>query len=433
MIATSAAAACQFAHGTYPDDSGGDDTCKTTADQCIGDTLRSCAMVGDTPVDTPCAWGCIDLTPAHCATVVPAGSGGVADNGVTSSDLGTENLLDVTIGDGVTIDTDNGRIGTLASPNFHHSAQQGIEHGIDFQFRGPLSLFRFKSLTLEGTITLVGKRPVALVADGAIIVNGVIDARGICSTSVAGPGGFDGGATNSANGGAPVGSTGGIGAPTAATGGGGGGYGTPGASGNTVKGGGPFGDPEITILVGGGGGGAGDGGGNFGRGGGGGGALQIVSNAHIAIAGLGGINAGGCGGKAGTGGNDSGGGGGAGGTILLEAPFVDVAGTLAVNGGGGGGGGGGNARPGSNGTLDRVPAAGGAGDGTNEQGGAGAAGATDAGAGSNGTTPGGGGGGMGRIRINTRGNAGARLTSATLSPSPTDPATTFSTGRAAVQ
>jgi hypothetical protein len=432
-IAIGVVTACQFTHGTLPDDGGGDDACNGSSVECVDDSLRTCTKAGETPVDTPCAWGCLDTATPHCATLVPAGSGGVAGNGVMGSDLDPDGLADVVIGDGVTLDSDNGRIGTLAMPNLHHSAAQGIENGIDVVLRGPITMFRFKSLTINGTLTLVGSRPIAFVVDGEVTLGGVIDARGICSSFVAGPGGYGGGSAASANGGTPAGTFGGgTGAATEATGGGGGGYGSPGASGDAAKGGEVWGDAQISTLVGGAGGGAGDGGGNFGRGGGGGGALQIVSNASITVA-SGGINAGGCGGKAGTGNNDSGGGGGAGGTILLEAPRVIVNGTLAVNGGGGGGGGGNAATAGANGTLDRTPATGGSGDGTDEQGGNGAAGGTAATNGSNGAAPGGGGGGMGRIRINTRNDSGAMLMSATLSPSASDPGTSFSTGKAAVQ
>lgn len=433
VIAISVAAACQFTHGTSPDGGDDGDTCKGSSVECVGDTLRTCTAAGDVPIDTPCAWGCADMAPSHCATIVPSGSGGVATDGVMGSDLRPDGLADVTISDGVTFDSDNGRIGTLAMPNLHHGAAEGVENGIDVVFRGPITLFRFKSLTIDGTVTLVGKRPVAFAVDGAVALGGVIDARGICSSFVAGPGGFDGGSANSAGGGTPANTFGGGGgAPTAATGGGGGGHGSPGASGDGAKGGEVWGELKIPTLVGGAGGGAGDGGGNFGRGGGGGGALQIVSNTSITIA-SGGINAGGCGGKPGSGNNDSGGGGGAGGTILLEAPRVIVDGTLAANGGGGGGGGGNGATAGANGTLDRTPAAGGTGDGTDEQGGSGASGGTAGTNGGSGAAPGGGGGGMGRIRINTRNDAGAMLMNATLSPSPSDPGTSFSTGPAAVQ
>jgi hypothetical protein len=439
-IATSVVAACQFTHGELPRDAGsGSDappppdagTCAGASRECIGDVLRTCDMAGGSAVDIPCSWGCI-ASPAHCAQLVPSGSGGMAGSGVMPDDIDATGLADVTLGN-ITIDSDTGRIGTNANPSLHHGAMPGIENGIDFQVRGPIAMFRFKSLMLGGTITLVGKRPIALVADGPVAIGGVIDARGLCSGSVAGPGGFDGGSTQGSAGGAPSATMGGGSGATASSGGGGGGHGAQGGSGKDAAGGSAYGDPAITTLVGGAGGGAGGGGGNFGKGGGGGGALQIVSNTGITIAGSGGINAGGCGGKPGTGNSDSGGGGGAGGAILLEAPTVTVAGALAANGGGGGGGGGGNASPGESGRLDRMPAAGGSGQATDEAGGSGGVGGMAAQAGASGSNPGGGGGAIGRIRINTRNDAGAMLTGATLSPGPNDPENAFSTGSAATQ
>jgi hypothetical protein len=397
--------------------------------ECIGDVLRTCAMAGGSAVDIPCSWGCV-ASPAHCAQLVPSGSGGVANNGVMPGDIDAAGLADTMLTD-ITIDSDTGRIGTNANPLLHHGSAQGIENGIDFQVRGPIAMFRFKSLTLGGTITLIGKRPIALVADGPVAIGGVVDARGLCSSFVAGPGGFNGGSAQGSNGGAPIATLGGGSGAAASSGGGGGGHGAQGGAGKDAAGGSAYGDPAITTLVGGAGGGAG-GGVNFGRGGGGGGALQIVSNTSITV-GAGGINAGGCGGKPGTGNGDSGGGGGAGGAILLEAPAVTVTGALAANGGGGGGGGGGNAKAGANGTLGRVPAAGGQPNGKNEEGGSGAVGGTPAQPGGSGLNPGGGGGAIGRIRINTRNNAGATLTGATLSPGPSDPENAFSTGSAATQ
>jgi hypothetical protein len=437
-MATSIAAACQFSHGVLPPDGNGSNVppdsgpCTALVTECVGDTLRVCTAVGMPATDYPCGWGCVADNPPHCAHLVPSGSGGVAGNGVMPSDVAGDGLADITLGDGIVIDGDNGRIGTLQDADQLHGPAPGIENGIDFQFRGPVAMFRFKSLTVTGTVSLIGIRPIALVSDGDITINGVIDARGGCATFNPGPGGFAGGSAAGQDGSTPTDTLGGGDGAASDSGGGGGAYGTAGGRGEDASGGMPYGDAAISVLVGGAGGGAGGGGGNFGRGGGGGGALQLISNTKVVVA-TGGINAGGCGGKAGTGNNDSGGGGGAGGAILIEAPAVSVAGALAVNGGGGGGGGGGNAEPGSNGTLDRMPAAAGRGDTNDENGGSGAAGGTGAGSGGEGSTPGGGGGGLGRIRINTRDNAGATLTGATLSPAPDDPQTTFSTGSANAQ
>lgn len=438
VVATSVVAACQFSAGRLPSDGNTDAAspdagmCASLESECVGDSLRVCTALGVPPTDFPCGWGCLSGQTPHCAHVIPSGSGGVDGNGVRASDVAPDGLSDVTLPDGIIFDGDFGRVGTLGNANLFHGPQPGIENGVDFQNRGPISMFRFKSLRIAGGVSLIGKRPIAIVADGAITINGLINAQNACTQSSAGPGGYDGGSASGQDGSQPAGTMGGGSGAPASSGGGGAGHGTAGGSGAAAKGGMPYGDLAITTLVGGAGGGAGGGGANFGRGGGGGGALQLVSNTRIVIT-AGGINASGCGGNAGTGANDSGGGGGAGGTILIEAPSVDIAGTLAANGGGGGGGGGNKSTPGGNGTLGRTPATAGQGDGNDEQGGTGGAGSTAPMAGGSGSNPGGGGGAVGRIRINTRSGTGAALTNATLSPGPNDPSTTFSTGTAVAQ
>jgi hypothetical protein len=437
VVAGGMFAACNFAHGVFPPDGPPNMPpdavpCTSLANECVGDTLRYCMEVGGSATEVPCGWGCIAGADAHCAHVVPTGSGGSATDGVMPSDVDGVNLAalgDITLPDGITFNADDGRIGTGGNTTLYHNGMQGIDKGIDFQFRGPIAMWRFKKLTFNGTITLIGARPIALVSDGPVTINGAVNASGVCSGNVAGPGGFNGGGVASQDGFAPAGSMGfGEGAANT-SGGGGGGYGSTGGSGDAALGGKVWGDAEIMKLVGGAGGGAGGGGGMFGRGGGGGGALQIVTNTGVVIT-MGGINAGGCGGKPGLGNGDSGGGGGAGGTILIEAPTVMINGALAVNGGGGGGGGGAGAKAGGSGSLDRMPAAGGDPDGTDEEGGAGAVGGMAAQPGGTGSNPGGGGGGVGRIRINTRAGKPVDLMNALLSPSPDDPATTFSIGPA---
>lgn len=438
LVGTSVAAACKFSHGQLPGDGGGGGDvlpdagmCAALSSQCIGDVLRVCTSVGSPAMDFPCSWGCIADDPPHCAHLVPSGSGGVETNGVLPSDVAGDGLDHITLGDGIVIDGDSGRIGTAEDPDLHHGAQAGIDKGIDFQLRGPIAMFRFKSLKITGNVALTGSRPIALVADGDITIVGVVDARGDCEGPNAGPGGYPGGNASRQSGGTPPNTNGGGEGPeNASSGGGGGGHGTAGGDAEDADGGSAYGDPGITTLVGGAGGGAGGGGVNFGRGGGGGGAVQLISNSLVVLTATGGINAGGCGGKAGTGPNDSGGGGGAGGTILIEAPTVEIAGALAVNGGGGGGGGGPQARAGDPGSLDRMPANGGRGDAQDENGGQGGVGGMRPGSGGEGANPGGGGGAVGRIRINTRDGAGAMLDGATMSPGPDDQSTTFSAGSA---
>ena len=435
VVAAAYFAGCEFTKGVGPGDGGPDGPpdagkCAGSSLECVGDMLRSCSMAGADAVDTACGWGCVPGADPHCGTIKPAGGNDDPAMGVTAMDLDPTDLKNVTLGNGVTIDGDDGQIGTSGSANMFHSGNEGLENGIDFRFRGPISIFRFKSLTINGTVTLVGGRPIALVVDGPVTIGGTVEATGLCSSSLAGPGGFNGGASQHLAGLPTVG--GGSGAATSTTGGGGGGHGSIGGAGDGAAGGVAFGDSMITVLAGGGGGGAGGCGNNNCDGGGGGGALQIVSNTRITVQ-SGGINAGGCGGKPGTGGGDSGGGGGAGGTILLEAPEVIVAGTLAANGGGGGGGGGSTATAGGNAALGTTGGSAGGGDGNNEQGGSGAGTGVAAGSGGNGTNPGGGGGALGRIRINTKGGNGAQLQQSMLSPGPNDPGMLFSSGSATTQ
>lgn len=382
--------------GALPDAAAPDATPPPDASACANftakcldsSTLESCSGSDATPTTTTCNWGCEATSPARCAEIVPAGGA------VMTSDLDPTGLADVTLGGGTTIDTDDGTI-------------TGVATGYGNVLRGSVRVLEVKSLAITGPITITGSKALALVANGAIAVGGVIDARGPCATNPrsAGPGGHDGGASD-ANGPGPGGGTGGTGKND---GGGGGGYGGMGGVGDGSDAGGQnFGDMKISMLVGGGGGGGGH---NQGKGGGGGGAIQLVSNTSITIAANSGINAGGCGGTSTNNDNNAGGGGGgAGGTILLEAPVVKIAGALAVNGGGGGGSSNGSAA-----TLDRTPAPGG---GT---GGDGASAGTNRG--SSGGSAGGGGGGLGRIRVNTRSGMATLMPGNVLSPSFADSTT----------
>ncbi|HEY5937439.1 MAG TPA: hypothetical protein VIU61_22490, partial [Kofleriaceae bacterium] len=133
-----------------------------------------------------------------------------------------------------------------------------------------------------------------------------------------------------------------------------------------------------------------------------------------------------------------GGGGGAGGTILLEAPVIEGAGKLAVNGGGGGAGddSGSDMRPtafGEAGRLDRSTAAGAVGSLTGSGGGRGAAAASYDGEPGilSATHAGGGGGAVGRIKLDTR--LGAVETTGDMSPGLGDPGSTCTVGVARVQ
>jgi hypothetical protein len=392
--------------------------CVAASTMCLGDTLRTCSNSGGSSVDNNCAWGCISTGGARCAVIVPAGGG------VTASDLVSTGLAPVTLAT-TTINTDTGAITGV------RGAGQNVISNIRFQVKNGIGVFSFASLDITGTVTLVGSSPVALVADGDIVVNGVIDAQGGCVGINPGPGGWSGG-QNAATGAGIGGGGAGMGGGNDCSGGGGGGNGSVGGVGGksnataNTPGGVIVGTVRIPILQGGGGGGGGGVAASGGVGGGGGGAVQLVSNGTITIGGL--VSAGGCGGKGtilNTGG--AGGGGGAGGTILVEAVTIQIAATatLVVNGGGGGGGDT-NGVNGANGGATTAPAGGGMG-GTGIGGAGGAGGASNARPGAPGVDQhngGGGGGAVGRMRFNTRSGTVSVSGSPVLSPTLGEPTTT---------
>jgi hypothetical protein len=423
LIAAVGFAACRFT----PNPIGGSDApiaadagpCQELSATCADDiTLRVCSTIDMPPADTACPWGCVGPD-AHCGKFFPSGSGASSDD-VTDD----AQLLDVTVTDDI-----DGTDGTIKGPL--RTAGPGINNGIDYKIVNGYAVFRAKSWRFEmHDMNVAGPYPIVLVAINDITIDQLLDARGKCTTNLAGPGGFVGSMTAGAD---AVGSGGGKGGGTGAdsNGGGGGAHGGNGGSGGgaaAAAGGVAFGDPTLAVLVGGGGGGEGANSGT-GIGGGGGGAVQLVAGGTITIGVNGDVNASGCGGTHGDN-NDSGGGGGAGGAILLEAHDLIVMGSLTVNGGGGGPGGGGTS--GSRGSPNRTRAAGGTGgDGLGGSGGAGSG--LDGLVGVTGTHSGGGGGGVGVMRFNTRTGSANVPDSSLLSPNFDDPGTTTSQGSAHVQ
>jgi len=269
----------------------------------------------------------------------------------------------------------------------------------------------------------IGSRPFAVIASGAItlatkaeidVSSGGAGARPGCggATPIAGQdrdGGAGGGGGGGFQGSGGAGGNGNSDGVTSAGGGGGGAVAFPGA---------PLG------------GCSGARGGNDnndvgGAGGGGGGAVYLVAAQKIELLQEADVSAGGGGGRGGAqhanfDGDGGGGGGGSGGMILLEAPLVRIAGTLAANGGGGGEGSGGIA-PGSDGlagVLGAQRASGGTGkSSTGSDGGAG--GASTAIAGDRVTAlstggAGGGGGGAGFVRLDAAAVDGTGI----ISPAP---------------
>lgn len=296
-----------------------------------------------------------------------------------------------------------------------------------------VGVFAMRSLTLMAGVTLEPNRnaalPLVLLVRERVRIEGTLDVS--AEGSIAGPGGGEGGPRGTVGRGAGGGAPGeDVFGDAPDPGAGGGGFGAPGGRGGGGDGAVPatggaggdlYGTVELVPLVGGsGGGGAVDTGA---LGGGGGGAVQISAGVEIEVASGGTIDASG-GGATPTGPGEGAAGGGSGGAVLLEAPRVTIAGSVAANGGSGGAGGlcatGATSdcegMAGVDGAPEPVPAPGpaAAGDGGRGGDGSGRDGIPgDGGAAENG---GGGGGGGGRIRIHTA--AGTERYDGALSPSP---------------
>jgi hypothetical protein len=304
-------------------------------------------------------------------------------------------------GSGCTIDTDKGTIGCGVDKTvFHYSAVDQASGG------DRVGVFIANSVRIgaSAAVRVEGSLPLVLVAKNKLEIFGELSASALRNAAVAG-----GSVTvSTGKGGGP----GGGGAQLSYNAGGGGSFCGKGGTGNAVVagmsgvGGPTYGTSELVPLL------AGSSGGcesKFGGGGGGGGAMQLVAGAQVTIGTTGTVHTGGGGGG---GGGNNGCGGGSGGAILIEAPSVQIDGTLAVNGGGGNVYTGGPA--GQDGQPSNMPALGGA-----ATAGSGSAATTIDGAngsmtsGSN-NSSGGGGGGAGRIRINTK--SGSAVIHGTLSP-----------------
>ncbi|MGE3454970.1 MAG: hypothetical protein AB7O24_07665 [Kofleriaceae bacterium] len=427
--------ACGFAPSSTPIDAtdmtSDAGVCVEAGTTCTGDALRTCSAPGAAPVDVACSWGCAMNESARCSQLVP--SGALLPGDLVAPGLA---LADVDIATDSKINTMTGAIDGIRGPG------SGVVDGIELTMRGGVAVFRFNKLAIAGNLTVTGNNALAIVSITTLdITTGTINIQGTCIGREPGPGGSRGGDHEQPGEGSGKGAKG-ITDDDVRTGGGGGGYGGTGGEGSTggAAGGPMFGDPEITMLVGGSGGGGGkngSGGNQGGFGGGGGGAIQLAANGAISI-GAGSINAGGCGGE---GGEEAagGGGGGAGGAILIEGVTITLTGSrIAANGGGGGGGGEANSlgntdsgTDGQNATAAATAATGGPGGGNGGNmggrgGDGGSAGLTDGLVGSTGADSGGGGGGaVGRIRFNTRSGAITQIMEVLISP-------TEASGRATV-
>jgi hypothetical protein len=317
--------------------------------------------------------------------------------------------------DDVTIDTTEL---TLTGPGVA-GGTEGIV--LDVQEHEPpgsqIAVLHLGSLTVASgvTVRVVGDLPLVVLSSGSIRLEGVIDAGARRQSAGAGgaapgqgrgagmPGSHGGDSLDSGGGGAGHATAGARGSDGCISSGGG----SSDCSGSDTPSGGlagvVYGDDEVTTLTGGAGGGTGGEGGSDpctpGPGGAGGGAVQLYAAGTISIASSGGVLAGGGGGTGGEGAQcaaAAGGGGGAGGVIYIQAARIDLAGTLAANGGGGGAGAevGESGRDGSDGSLDATPASGAVDRGdSSSAGGAGGAAATAPAQGPDDDENGGGGGG----------------------------------------
>lgn len=388
-----------------------------TQTTCTNDTLEVCGSDNMIERSEHCNLGCFDQT--RCNRIDPS-------NGLASSVDQAEGQTDVTLPDGITINTDSGTVngpsGTIAVATSTVTQISGLS----------IRVLVAKSFTV-GSVRVRGSLPLALVASSTITIRGILDVSADGGTP--GPGASicavgTGGASNQGiYSRTPANNSGGY--PMyiwTINGSGGGGFGTAGGGGGTVASAytdgaaGPANGTNTLVPLR--GGCAGYATIDSSRGAGGG-AIQLVANEEVhlvnAAGNLGIIDAGGGGGAHGMplGHVDTSdstpiyppGGGGSGGGVLIETGKLILDGGTAITAGGGGGGGYGACTPSPHG-ADATPsgtASGGA-CGANTRpassGGAGATtGAGDVGGDCNETNTGeagSGGGGLGRIRINTR-------------------------------
>jgi len=289
--------------------------CDPNAATCTGDQLTVCNQDGRSTTETPCDLGCAADAP-RCATFTPSNNlKGALEMAAFADDveLGSVAFED----DGTVSDLD------------HQSALLAVTTILVPQNTGaPIRVFIAHSFKIHSAAAYpasggFGVSPIALVAVGPIVIDGVFDAGDPAGRQL---------------------NTAGLGSQnsTAACAGLGGGYGGSGG-GNATKGGdgasydligtptpavagGPAQADGFEPLVGGCPGGDYDGQSGAAHGGS---AIQFVSATSIQITATGRLSVGG------QGGSDKGGGG-SGGTLVFQSPLVDIAGLVAANGGSGG-------------------------------------------------------------------------------------------------
>lgn len=357
--------------------------------RCDDNTLTSCNGEGTAEVSVACSLGC-SATELRCVDPVPS-------NGLARHLESSSSRADLDLGDAATMNTDTGEVVVAGVP-------VAVDTDTLVQTGGPsIRVFVVRRLTAKD-IAVSGANALAIVSGSDITVSGTLTVS--AAGAIPGAGAFN-----------EETCTGKLPPPGKSGGFGGGGFGSVGGPGGRG-----FGDDAVAGLGGakvgtttltplrGGCSGAGEGLGR--QAGAGGGAVQLVSRNQIIVSGI--IAANGGGGS---------GGGGAGGGILLEAPAVQLVGSVVANGGGGGVGIAEDCVQGQDGRFDTKPAAGGTCKATpgpiiliRPSGGAGAAGDVDAKSGGGVIAVGHGGGGAGRIRVNTA--PGGLAATGTFSPNP---------------
>jgi hypothetical protein len=289
---------------------------------CHGDGALVCNATGDGYDMQSCSAGCVAMPKPHCLYLQPRFLPDVCDTRAT---------MDLQISNSGTFDPNSNASCTDVMP------QPGAPSICVAHYRS-ISIAPAAVLTVAGVSTTLG-RPLALVADADLTLDGTLDVSAHGNTN--GPGGGvieSGGPVIPRDGGGNNGNGGG-GAGGASAGGAGGSVGMNGGAAN----GGAAIDPATTPTL--------LGGASTGRGtfmsmsggpliGGGGGAATLVScRGRVIVTGT--ISAGGGGGLGGflSGVNPFGGvGGGAGGYVTFQGLGVEITGQLFANGGAGGSG-----------------------------------------------------------------------------------------------
>ena len=290
---------------------------------CVGDDALTCNARGDGYDRVPCELGCKASPSVHCAYIEPRYLPDICDSPALTGSLSvvSSGMLD---------------------PNLDATCNGGVVDqtgapSICVAHYGDISVASDVTLKILGSKTATG-RSIALVADNALRIDGVLDIS--ADKDINGPGG--GGISS---GGAPM-----VMSSTTHVGGGGAGGKTAGGAGgsNAADGGANNGglalaDPAVLAVFMGGASAAKLSDGSRG-GGGGGGALLISCHGTVSIAGT--VDAGGGGGGAGVyvpvtptaGIGATAFAGGAGGYVVVQAVHVEITGGMFANGGGGGGG-----------------------------------------------------------------------------------------------